>query len=127
LHHARRPALPYAGDRIDADGPFLAVLSSESTTGQGGARKEAVLDQPEAPGTFTFECFGDGTVELQLDSDSMTGMGTTTIRAVDCGDGPIGIDPASLGIDPIDLVGAAVTDADGDTAWFPVVRDESTA
>lgn len=115
---------------IDADGLFLAVLSSESTAGQDGARKEAVFHQPESPGAVTFECFGNGTVELHLDSDSTTGTvttGTTTIRTVDCGDGPLEIDPASLGTDPIDLVGAATTDADRDTTWFLIVRgDEST-
>ncbi|MCJ1674483.1 hypothetical protein MT355_14585 [Rathayibacter sp. VKM Ac-2929] len=111
---------------IDADGPFLAVLSSESTAGQEGDRVEAVFDRPELPGAITFECFGDGTVELQLDSASTTGAAntttTTTVEAVDCAKGPHAIDPASLGTDPIGLVGVATTNADHDTSWFLTVR-----
>lgn len=109
---------------IDAGSPFLAVLSSDSSAGQEGDRLEAVFDQPELPSAITFECFGDGTVELQLDSDSKTGTvttGKTTVQTVDCGDGPLDIDPAFLGTDPIDLVGVATTDADRDTAWFLTV------
>lgn len=110
---------------IDAGGPFLAVLSSDSSAGREGDRLVSAFDQPVLPGAITFECFGDGTVELQLDSDSKTGTvttGKTTVRTVDCGDGPLDIDPASLGTDPINLVGAATTDADRDTAWFLTVR-----
>ena len=110
---------------IDADGPFLAVLSSESTAGQEGDRVEAAFDRPELPGAITFECFGDGTVELQLDSASTTGAAnttTTTVEAVDCAEGPHAIDPASLGTDPIGLIGVATTNADRDTSWFLTVR-----
>ncbi|QHC68718.1 hypothetical protein GSU68_18595 (plasmid) [Rathayibacter sp. VKM Ac-2759] len=116
---------------IDADGPFLAVLSSESTAGQEGDRVEATFDQPELPGAITFECFGDGTVELQLDSASTTGAAntttTTTVEAVDCGEGPHAIDPASLGTDPIGLVGAVTTNADRDTSWFLTMRGAQSA
>lgn len=86
---------------------------------------EAAFDRPESLGAVTFVCFGDGTVELHLDSDATTGTGTTgttTVQTVDCGEGPLDIDPASLGTDPIDLVGVATTDADRDTAWFLTVR-----
>ncbi|AZZ51902.1 hypothetical protein [Rathayibacter festucae] len=109
---------------IDAGGPFLAVLSSESTAGREGDRVVAAFEQPELPGAIAFECFGDGTVELQLDSDSTTGTvitGTTTVRTVDCGEGPFAIDSDFLGTEPIDLVGAATTAADRDTAWFLTV------
>ncbi|PPH08069.1 hypothetical protein C5C71_13530 [Rathayibacter sp. AY1C1] len=101
------------------------MLSSDSSAGREGDRLVSAFDQPVLPGAITFECFGDGTVELQLDSDSKTGTvttGKTTVRTVDCGDGPLDIDPASLGTDPINLVGAATTDADRDTAWFLTIR-----
>ncbi|MDY0912316.1 hypothetical protein SOM15_05720 [Rathayibacter festucae] len=110
---------------IDAGGPFLAVLSSDSIAGQEGDRLETAFGQPALPGAITFECFGDGAVELQLDSDSTTGTvvtGTTTVRSVNCGEGPLDIDPAFLGTDPIDFVGVATSDADRDTAWFLTVR-----
>ncbi|MCJ1688510.1 hypothetical protein [Rathayibacter sp. VKM Ac-2927] len=110
---------------IDAGGPFLAVLSSDSSAGQEGDRLEAAFDQPQLLGAITFECFGDGTVELHLDSDSATGTATsgkTTIQTVSCGEGPLDIDPASLGTAPIDLVGVATTDANRDTTWFLTLR-----
>ncbi|MBO0982707.1 hypothetical protein [Rathayibacter sp. SD072] len=113
---------------IDADGSFLAGLSSDSSAGRESDRTEATFDQPAMPSAITFECFGDGTVELQLDSASITGTAntttTTTVEAVDCGEGPHEIDPASLCTAPIDLIGAATTDADRDTAWFLTVRGE---
>lgn len=115
---------------IDADGPFLAVLSSDASMGRESDRMESKFDQQQLPTAVTFDCFGDGDLELALDSASTTGTATTTettIRTITCGDGTHEIDSASLGTDPINLVGVTISDADRDTAWFLTVRGVQSA
>ncbi|WP_146085709.1 hypothetical protein [Rathayibacter sp. AY1D3] len=110
---------------IDADGPYLAVLSSDSEAGQDGDRMQSVFGEPQSPTSITFYCYGDGTLDLHLDSSAVTGASTTTTSAVetiDCTAGPHEMDPTSLGADPIDLLGIATTKASRDTAWFLTVR-----
>ena len=115
----------------DADRDVVAVLSLQAGAAADGGRVEAVLARPALPTAITLECVGDGSIDLEIGSLS-TGSGattrtTTTLDAIDCADGPLEIDPASLGEKPISSVDAIVSDADGDAVWFLTIRGDVTA
>lgn len=51
--------------KVDADGSFAAVLSSEARADEDGVRVEKTLDTPALPTEITFDCFGEGTIDLR--------------------------------------------------------------
>ena len=115
----------------DADRDVVAVLSLQADAAADGGRVEAVLARPALPTAITLECVGDGSIDLEVGSLS-TGSGsttrtTTTLDEIDCADGPLEIDPASLGEKPISSVDAIVSDADGDAVWFLTIRGDFAA
>ncbi|WP_123737496.1 MULTISPECIES: hypothetical protein [unclassified Rathayibacter] len=100
----------------------------DADTADDGGRVEATLERPALPTTITFDCLGEGVIDLEIGSfstaDGATTRTTTTLDAIDCADGPHEIDPASLGEKPISSVDATASNADNDTAWFLTVRGD---
>ena len=112
---------------IEPDSGVIAVLSSNASARQENDLMEASLDESSLPTRITFDCFGDGSIALQVESSAATGTGSatttiTTLGAFRCPDGPHEIDPASLGEAPISRVGAVTGNADRNTAWILTVR-----
>lgn len=115
----------------DADRDVVAVLSLQADAASDGGRVEATLARPALPTAITLECLGDGSIDLEIGSLSTasgaTTRTTTTLDAIDCADGPLEIDPASLGEKPISSVDGIVSDADGDAVWVLTIRGDVTA
>jgi hypothetical protein len=113
----------------DADAGVIASLSSQATPGHDGARVSTTLQSPALPTAITFDCYGDGSLDLQLDSSSSSGTTTTTVESIECADGPHQLDPSALGPDSLTIsdLGASSSNADRDTAWILTVRGDDSA
>ncbi|PPF11931.1 MULTISPECIES: hypothetical protein [unclassified Rathayibacter] len=116
---------------METDREVVAILSLNATADDDGGHVEATLARPALPTAITFECLGDGVIDLEIGSLSTAGgpttRTTTTLEAIDCADGPHEIDPASLGEKPISTVEATASNADGDTAWFLTIHGDINA
>lgn len=115
---------------VDADGSFAAVLSSEARADEDGVRVEATLDSPAMPTAITFDCFGEGTIDLEIESIATTPATMTTTSTLGtyvCADGPHEIDPTTLGTEPVSSVAAVTANADRGTAWFLTVRGDTAS
>ncbi|PPH96032.1 hypothetical protein C5C56_15490 [Rathayibacter sp. AY1D1] len=110
------------------DRDVVAVLSLNVEADDDGGRVDVTLERPALPTAITFDCLGEGVIDLEIGSLSTAGgpttRTTTTLDAIDCADGPHEIDPASLGEKPISSVDATASNADNDTAWFLTVRGD---
>ncbi|WP_146086106.1 MULTISPECIES: hypothetical protein [unclassified Rathayibacter] len=113
---------------VATDRDVVAVLSLNVAADDDGGRVDVTLERPALPTAITFDCLGEGVIDLEIGSLSTAGgpatRTTTTLDAIDCADGPHEIDPASLGEKPISSVNATASNADNDTAWFLTVRGD---
>lgn len=109
-----------------ADDGSVATLTSTSPAGTAGDRIVTDFDGPVLATSITFECFGDGSISLQVDGASATESRstTTTVGALDCADGPHEIDPTSIGRTAVSRIGVIGYRPDRDTAWSLTVHGD---
>jgi hypothetical protein len=107
-----------------ADDPDVTVFTANAPAGSPGQRISADFPEPRVPTSITFECFGEGTISLQVDgaADGGSSSRTTTVGELDCADGPHEIDPGAVGPGAVTGVGAIAYRPDRDTAWSLTVH-----
>jgi hypothetical protein len=112
-----------------ADDGSLTVLTASAPAGATGDRVGIDLAAPVIPTSLTFECFGEGTISLQVDGATVDGSRstTTTVGPLDCADGPHELDPTAVGRTAVARVGAIGYRADRDTAWSLTVHGDPVA
>ncbi|WP_146085436.1 hypothetical protein, partial [Rathayibacter sp. AY1E1] len=73
---------------VATDRDVVAVLSLNVAADDDGGRVDVTLERPALPTAITFDCLGEGVIDLEIGSLSTAGgpatRTTTTLDAIDC-------------------------------------------